>query len=509
MRERRPSKGTLPFHCPPVYRCINVSTYCIGDAVGCRCFGSSRDNLHTLISTDIYVRFCYNPTTMEHADSTKSLLIKTLGEVCKASVQLEKLDRERESAKHLLSSVRESYRQLMEDTPSALLLVDSQGNIVASNRPSQDLLGYAEEELVAMNLQQLYVENGSAEFNRSLRQVLDDGAGTIRGLSAFRKDGQGILLDTLFIVVTHEDRSMVQVTLNQATERLKAHADEQRYVERLESLSRGTLALLNLPITENLYKTIGEQVKVLVGDAYVVVSSFLEPSNTFSVQAVSGPEKQDGMVLGLLLRHLVGVTFRMSQGEFRQYVATCTPTPVSGGLSSLFLNKLSRDVYNAVQDFSLVGCTYAAGLVSAGQVLGMVTILMPKGARLDHAELVTTFIEQSSHILKLRNREYGEPSTTRPETLVEDFQSVLLGELPLSLEPEEPLLGGESEQSTEEGTRKISLEEQVTHPIKGPEEQPPGKHERESPEREPQPEPDYRRLRHLFGYRKILVIDDE
>ena len=438
---------------------------------------------------------------MEHENNARNLLIKALRDVCKASVQLEKLEHECKSVEHVLDSARESYRQLMEDASSALLLVDPQGNIVASNKASQLLLGYTAEELLTMNLEHLYEEDGSSEFSRALQQVLEEGAGTIRGLSAFRKDGQGILVDTLFIVVTHEDRSMVQVTLNEATERHRAQLDEKRYVERLELLSRGATTLLSLPPSENVHKAIGGQVGALVGDAYVMVSSFSKEADAFSVQAISGPEKHAEIILGLLLRHLIGVSFRISPGEFQQYVTACTPVSVTGGLPSLFLDKLPKDVYDAMQDFFLFGCTYAAGLISGQDVFGMVTILMPKGAKLEHAQLVAMLIEQASLILKLRAEENAESGTSRPETLIEDFQSVLLEELPLPLEHNEfSKQEEESEQRTVEGPVKPLLKEAAPQAV--------NETATESP-KEPEPEPDYRHLRHLLGYKKILVIDGE
>jgi PAS domain S-box-containing protein len=435
---------------------------------------------------------------MEHESNTRNLLIKALRDVCKASVQLEKLEHERKFVEHVLDSARESYRHLMEDASSALLLVDPQGNIVASNKASQLLLGYTAEELLTMNLEHLYEEDGSSEFARSLQQVLEEGAGTIRGLSAFRKDGQGILVDTLFIVVTHEDRSMVQVTLNEATERHRAQLDEKRYVERLEVLSRGATTLLGLPPSENVYKAIGGQVGALVGDAYVMISSFSKEANAFSVQAISGSEKHAEIILGLLLRHLVGVSFRISPTEFQQYVTTCTPVSITGGLPSLFLDKLPKDVYDAMQDFFLFGCTYAAGLISGQDVFGMVTILMPKGAKLEHAPLVAMLIEQASLILKLRAEEHAESESSHPETLIEDFQSVLLEELPLPLEHNEFLNQKEPEQRTVEEPVKPPLKETAPRAVEEP-----------ATGSQKEPEPDYRQLRHLLGYKKILVIDCE
>jgi PAS domain S-box-containing protein len=371
----------------------------------------------------------------------------------------------------------------MEEAPSALLLVDREGNILASNKASETLLGYRTEELAAMNVQRLYHEKEPDGFTSAFQQMLEEGAGTVKGLSAVRKDGQGVFVDTLFIVVTHEDRTFVQVTLSQATERYKTQLGEKRYVQGLELLSRTATGLLEAPSSEGIYKLLGSYVGKLVGDAYVIISSFDSHSRAFSVQAVTGPERHAEIILGLLLRHLLGVSFRISQDEFERYVASCTPAALSGGLHGLFVDKLPKDVYNAMEDFFLFGCTYVAGLVSGGEVFGMATILMPKGAKLAHPALVATLMQQASAVIKHCREEDMRPGPEPPEPLIEDFQSILAEDLPYPFqqyraEPEPPL-------PSEPGWE----------PIRDPNEQ--------------ETQPDYKRLRRLLGYKKILVVDDE
>jgi PAS domain S-box-containing protein len=445
---------------------------------------------------------------MEREDQTRNLLIKSLRDVCKASVQLEKLDHERRSLEQVLESAWRSYRQLMEDASAALLLIDPQANIVASNKVSQLLLGYTAEELLATNFEDLCEEDGSSEFARSLQEVLEEGTVVINGVSALRKDGKGILVDTLCVAVTHEDKALVLIVLNEAKERQRVPFDEKRYVEKLEALSRATTALLSLPPTENVYKAVGDQVGRLVGNGYVLVSSFSKEADSFSVQTISGPEKHAEIILGLLLRHCIGVSFRLVQGEFQQYVTTYTPVSIPGGLPSLFQDKLPRDVYNTMQDFFLLGSTYAAGLNSGKDVFGMVTILMPKGARLEHVRLVATLIEQASLILKSLAQEFSESRGTLPETLVEDFQSILLEELPLPLEHKELFKHKGPDQPHLEETEKKTAEERLQQPAQEPVREPATEPTKE-PDKGFEPEQDYRHLRHLLGHKKILVIDGE
>ena len=420
---------------------------------------------------------------MTDDSSKKELLVKALRDICRASVQLEKLDNDRKFTQQVLDGARESYGQLMEEASSPLLLVDPDGSILSSNKASEILLGYMGEELQRMRVEDLYHDDITHEFEPAFRQILEDGAGTIKDLSAFRKDGQGILVDTLFIVVTHEDRTLVQVTLKEAGERHKAQLEQDRYLEGLELLSRSATGLLEVSPGESIYKRLGDYVGSLVGDAYVIVSSFDKRLGAFSVAAVSGPERPAEILLGVLLRHLVGVSFRISHEEFGRYVMSSVPVSVSGGLQGLFLEKLPKDVYDAMQDFFLFGCTYVAGLTSGGEVFGMATILMPKGAKLEHPQLVSTLMEQGAVVLKHVNREESQPLPGQPEPLVQEFEGAL--------------------------TESI-LAEELPCPVQHyPTDQYPSAQEANNEPAEEAAEPDYRELRYLLGYKKILVVDGE
>jgi PAS domain S-box-containing protein len=182
--------------------------------------------------------------------NARHVLVKTLRDVCKATVQLEKLESDRALMQQALDEARASYRQLMEEAASPLLLVDSDGTVLASNKASETLLGYGSEELLTMNVKHLYHQDTSHEFGPAFQQALEEGAGTIRGLSAVRRGGQMVSVDTSFIAVAYEDKNFVQVMLNQVTEQIKAQLGEKRYMHGLELLSRTATGLLEVPHDE-------------------------------------------------------------------------------------------------------------------------------------------------------------------------------------------------------------------------------------------------------------------
>jgi PAS domain S-box-containing protein len=417
---------------------------------------------------------------MTEKRNAKHELIKTLRDVCKATVQLDKLENDRAFMQQALDEARSSYRRLMEEAVSPLLLVDPEGTILASNKASERLLGCGPEELLTTNVQHLYHQDTSHEFASAFQQVLEDGAGTIRGLSVVWQGGEVVFVDTSCIVVTYEEKRFVQVVLNKVTERYKAQLGEKRYVQGLELLSRTATGLLEAPDDEEVYRLLGRYVGKLAGNAYVIISSFDQQSKAFFVQTVTGPKRHEEVIPGELLRHLTGLSFRISQNEMERYVTNCTPVAVSGDLQGLFVDTLPKDL---LEDFFLSGCTYVAGLASAGEVLGMVTILMPKGTKLDHPALVATLMQQASAVLRHRREEIIESTLQEPEPLIKDFQRVVAEELPYALEQQ---TAGTEHQTLIESSGEAVLT------IKGA-----------------VAEPDYKELRHLLGYRKILVVDDE
>jgi CheY-like chemotaxis protein len=137
-----------------------------------------------------------------------------------------------------------------------------------------------------------------------------------------------------------------------------------------------------------------------------------------------------------------------------------------------------------MEDVFLFGCTYAAGLTSAGEVVGMVAILMPKGAKLDHPALVATLMQQASAVLKHRKENDSLQPLEQPAPMIEGFHRVVAEELPYPLE--------QYTAETEHQTLSESTGEVVGNFERG------------------EAEPNYKEeLRYLLGHRKILVVDGE
>jgi len=414
--------------------------------------------------------------------STGDSLITTLRDVCKATAQLEKLDSDRIIAQQSLERARALYDQLMGETPSALLLLDQEGRILASNHQSETLLGFRQQELVSMNVQQLYHEDMSHEFGPAFQQVLREGSGAIQGLSSVGKGSQGVLVDSLFTVVTYEDKTFVQVTLKPATERYKLQLAEKRYLQGLELLSRTATGLLEASHDDHVYRLLGNYINKLVGDAYVIVSSFDEKLKLFVVKDIAGPARNAEIILGLFLRHLLGTSFPLTEEESKRYVMSCTPVPVPRGLHGLFEGRLPKDVYSAMEEFFLFGSTYIAGLTSDREVFGMATILMFRGAKLDHPALVATLMQQASAVFKHRSRGAG-PTPERMLPPTEGFHQIAPEELPYSLMPY-------LEEEGNSTSRKSKIEPAGTS----------------SPE---DAQPEDREVRHILTANKVLVVGDE
>ncbi len=423
--------------------------------------------------------------------TAKESLVSTLRDICTSSAKLEQLDIERVSVQQALERARALYEQLMAESSSALLLVDANGAILASNHAAESLLGYGPEELRSMTLPQLYDDDAAHELRLTFDTALNEGAAGLNNAASIRKDRQPVRVDTSLVAVSCDKTTLVQVVLRRGSESQKIRIADKRYIRGLELLARSATRLLESAGPEELYHLVAAYSAKIAGQGYAIVSSYNESSRRFFVRDIAGPRQHGGIPLADLVRHLVGASFVIGEEEFKRYLTSCTPVSVSGGLHRLFSDRLPEHVYRAMEDVVLSGSTYVAGLVAEGEVFAMAAILMPKGMALDHPALVAALMQQASAVLKHRTGDDAGRSPARPEhvqTFVGDLKEAVPEELSLPLPPQ---VEGDAEEQEGEAEPEVQphREAKTCEVIES--------------------HVDQQDFRNIFVQRKILVVDNE
>jgi PAS domain S-box-containing protein len=148
------------------------------------------------------------------------------------------------------------FRALLESAPDAVIVVDSRGKIVLSNKQTANLLGYDREELLGRSVEMLlpleHQETHVDHRDRYNAQPASRPMGAGNDLYAVRKDGTSVAVDISLSPVETDNGFLVFALVRDASQRrhvedtLRTTLDRERQaVEDLRKLDRAKNAFLS------------------------------------------------------------------------------------------------------------------------------------------------------------------------------------------------------------------------------------------------------------------------
>ncbi len=158
---------------------------------------------------------------------------------------------ERKKAEEALRLSEEKFRNLFETSRDLLYISTLDGRMLEYNKSAKDFLGYTDEELLKMNMQEHYAY--PEERERFVRKVLDEGFIENYELKLKKKDGT--LIDALVTVVPRRDRSGTVIGLQGAVKdiskmkRLEQQLVQSEKLSGLGTMISGVAHELNNPLT--------------------------------------------------------------------------------------------------------------------------------------------------------------------------------------------------------------------------------------------------------------------
>jgi PAS domain S-box-containing protein len=133
-----------------------------------------------------------------------------------------------------LKQAEERFRRAVEAAPSGMVMVDSSGKIVLVNSRTEELFGYAREDLLGQSIE-ILVPESFRESHVGLRneffiRPLARPMGAGRNLHARRKDGTQFPVEIALNPVETEEGSLVLSSVIDVTERMHAEEERQKFV---------------------------------------------------------------------------------------------------------------------------------------------------------------------------------------------------------------------------------------------------------------------------------------
>ncbi|NYT12055.1 MAG: PAS domain S-box protein [Methanomassiliicoccales archaeon] len=115
---------------------------------------------------------------------------------------------ERKIAEYLLLESEEKYRSIINQSADGILLVDTDGNAIESNKAFRDLTGYTKEDLIHFNMKQLpFLE--TMEIIESFGETMMNGSSVSTNVHIRGKGGEIIPVDINSIAINSGDRTLL------------------------------------------------------------------------------------------------------------------------------------------------------------------------------------------------------------------------------------------------------------------------------------------------------------
>jgi PAS domain S-box-containing protein len=312
---------------------------------------------------------------------------------------------ERKKVEEALRESEERHRILFEEAPDGYYLHDLKGNFIDGNRRAEEITGYKKKELIGKSFLGLKLLSAK-EIPKAARLLAQNVLGLPTGpdeLTLNRKDGSQVPVEITTYPIKLKGQAIVLGIARDITERKKAEEKLEEYYESVKFLSETAMGFVKLAPDVDICKSIGENLKNLIGKGFVLISSFDAEAEEFTTRAFAGDKKGIEASFKLIGRSVVGARFPITP-EARRGLTSGKLEKVQG-VFELSGGGMPRGVCNAVEKLLGLGRIYAMGFSRKDELYGSAIILLPKGVELKDKNVVETFINQASVTLQRRQVE--------------------------------------------------------------------------------------------------------
>jgi len=204
------------------------------------------------------------------------------------------------------------------------------------------------------------------------------------------------------------------------TEQAEAADHMRRHAADMEFISRKAREFLELPPEADLYAAIAEGLFELLPEAYNHVCSFDPKSQELTSRNLCGIGAREAFkrIAGF---DLVGFSFIVNDPAAIEFMRQNRLEKAFGDLYTALFGQVPYLVCKQIEKVMNVDEIYVLGLVSHGDLLGVVAILPRKGSPIPNPGLVEAFLRQASLVLAWRKAsEALQKSEAQFRAIVED-----------------------------------------------------------------------------------------
>lgn len=300
------------------------------------------------------------------------------------------------------------YELMFEASPEAVLIVDPEGRVRDCNARVTDWLGYSKDQIKNNFAGDLpFLNDGSKELvKKNFNSRILGHKVPAYEIECRAKDGELFYGQVMATVVKNNNGKTIAdlVMISDITATKISKESEDMFVKDLGILSEAAVGFVELTYQSNIYHYIGNQLKNLVGDCFVIINVFNQETKSTRMKGIFGVnEKAERILFKMLRPNPMETDFPLSQSAQEQLISKRL-VHVKEGLYGIGQGKFPKIVAKLAELTSSVTDAYTLGFSWKNQLFGNAVVLLRRNNQL-REKSIEAFLHQASVALQRHQTE--------------------------------------------------------------------------------------------------------
>lgn len=305
----------------------------------------------------------------------------------------------RKKSELALKFSEEKYKELVTLLPEMVFETDVLGNLTFLNLRGFELFEYSNEDFVnGINLFDMMAPDDVSRAKINMSRIFDGLKVKGEEYTAVTKTGK-IIPVVIYADALNSGNNTTGLrgVMVDASDRKIAEDREKKYHKNLIFLSNTALNFLTFSTDDDNFIFIGKKITELVKNAVVIVSSYSEQENNFSVRFISGVHRHLNSILNLLNKNPEDVKISITRGFKKKLLENeLSFYEIEGGLYNTTFGKIPHETSRSLEKLLKLHRIYAMGLLRGGNIYGSVIIATRNNQEIKDIKIIETFLFQAS-----------------------------------------------------------------------------------------------------------------
>ncbi|MBN1621879.1 MAG: PAS domain S-box protein [Endomicrobiales bacterium] len=303
-----------------------------------------------------------------------------------------------------LSESERKFKNIVEASSDIIFTTDTLGTVTYISDLIDRVSGFNFEDCAGKMFMSLLPASEINNFIKTYSEAVKNHS-RIENYKLKIKRKDGTVFDALINMVPIRKNDKVtgmQGTMRDITEQESIKEKERQLIDDLSFLSMTAMGFVEFTPGRDIYYFIGEQLKKLVDNSYIIVNSFSESSNTYFVKAILGMERHLHVIQNIFGGEVIGKPVDFNSETARRHLLTRKLIQIKEGLQGLSFQHMPESVYKTMDKILDTDEIYAIGFTNREKMFANAIILLKKGAKLKNKDVIETFARQASIVLQRR-----------------------------------------------------------------------------------------------------------